>query len=66
MLYKGTNPKLAIPIISATRAVKMLKKGCHAYLCTVEAVKTQEPDPKEIPVVQEILGGTCRALAVLC
>jgi len=34
----------------------MLKKGCSAYLYAVEAVKTQEPDPREIPIVEEFLG----------
>ena len=38
--YKGTNPKQAILIISTTRASKMLKKGCPAYLCAVEVVET--------------------------
>jgi len=28
LVHKGTNHKQAAPIISATRAFKMLKKGC--------------------------------------
>jgi len=51
LLYRGTNPKQAIPIISATRAFKMVKKGCPAYLCAVEVAETQEPNPEEILVV---------------
>ena len=51
LLYKGINPKQALPVISTTRAFRMLKKGCFAYLCAVEAVETQEPDPREIPIV---------------
>jgi len=34
----------------------MVKKGCPAYLCAVEAVETRELDPKEILVGQEFLG----------
>ena len=60
MLYKGINPKQAIPVISATQAFRMLKRGCSAYLCVVKAIETQEPNPREIPVeipiVQEFLG----------
>jgi len=33
----------------------MLKKGCLAYLCAIEIVETQEPDLREIPIVQEFL-----------
>ena len=40
LVHKGVNSKLAIPLISATRAYKFLKKGCPAYLCAVEAVET--------------------------
>jgi len=56
LVYKGTNHKQDTPIIPTTRAFKTLKKGCLTYLCTVEVVETQEPDPGEIPVVQEFLG----------
>jgi len=34
----------------------MLKKGCPTYLCAFEVVETQEPDLREIPIVQEFLG----------
>ena len=34
----------------------MLKKSCSAYLCAIVAIKTYEPDPREIPVLQEFLG----------
>jgi len=33
----------------------ILKKGYQAYLCAIEIVETQEPNPREIPVVQELL-----------
>jgi len=49
--HKGINPKQAIPLISATQAYKLLKKECLEYLCTMEVIETQEPNPKEIPVV---------------
>jgi len=56
LVYKGSNHKKNILIISITRAFKMLKKGCQAYLCAIEIVETQQPYPREIPVVQELLG----------
>jgi len=34
----------------------MLRKGCSEYLCAIEAVETQEPDPREIPVAQAFVG----------
>ena len=34
----------------------MVKKGCLAYLCAVEVAKTQDPDLREIPLIQEFLG----------
>jgi len=56
LMYKGTNHKQVIPIISATRAFNLLKKGCTTYLCAIEIVETQELDPRGIPIVQEFLG----------
>jgi len=50
LISRATNPKQAIPIISATRAFRMLKKGCPAYLCVVELAETQE-HLRETPVV---------------
>ena len=55
MLYKGINPKQAIPVISATQAFRMPKKGCSTYVCAINAAETQESDPREILVVQEFL-----------
>jgi len=40
LLYRGTNPMQAILIITITRAFRMVKKGCLAYLCAVEVVET--------------------------
>jgi len=56
LVYKEYNSNSVIPHISATRAFKMMKKGCPAYLCTIKTVESRELDPKEIPVVQEFLG----------
>jgi len=33
----------------------LLSKGCIAFLCAVEVLKTPELQPKEIPIVQEFL-----------
>ena len=44
-----------VPLISATRVCKLLKKGCTTFLCAVEVLETPELDPKDIPVVQEFL-----------
>ena len=42
-------------MISATRASKLLGKGCIAFLCAVEVLETPEFEPKDIPIVQEFL-----------
>ena len=55
LVHRGVNSKPVILLISANRGYKLLKKGCPACLCVVEAVRTQELDPKEIPIVQEFL-----------
>ena len=51
LLYRGTNPKQAIPIISTTLAFRLVRKGCPAYLCEVKVAKNQETNPGEIPIV---------------
>ena len=51
--YKGGDSRPTIPVISTTKACKLIGKGCTAYLCAVEASDNQEPDLKDIPVVQE-------------
>ena len=55
LVHKGVNSKPAIPLISATRAYKLLKKGCPTYLRAMEAVETQKLNLEEIPIVQEYL-----------
>jgi len=49
--YWGSNLQKTAPVISATRAFKMIKKGCQRYMCAVEMSETQEPNPKEISMV---------------
>ena len=55
LIFKGGNSNCFAPLISATRACKLLKKGCTAFLCTVEVLETPELEPKDIPIVQEFL-----------
>jgi len=40
-------------LISATRAYKLVGKGCPAFLCAVEITEISGLEPKDIPVVQE-------------
>ena len=40
-------------MISATKACKLIGKGCSAYLCAVEVKNTQEPDLKDIPIARD-------------
>jgi len=40
LIHKGDHSKPVIPLISATRAYKLLNKGCLAYSCAVEAIET--------------------------
>jgi len=37
MNFKGSGHQVAIPIVSAMQAFKMLRKGCQDYLCVIEA-----------------------------
>ena len=55
-IHKGDHSKLVIPLISATQAYNLLKKGFLAYLWVVEAIEMREVDPHEIPMVQDFLG----------
>ena len=51
----GGNSNHYAPLIFATRAYKLLNKGCTAFLCAVEVLETPELEPKDIPIVQEFL-----------
>jgi len=54
-VVKSDNSNLFALLISATRASKMLSKGCTAFLCAVQVLETPELEPKDILVVQEFL-----------
>ena len=51
--HNGGDSTSSIPLISSTKACKLISKGCSAYLCTVEISNTKGPDLKEIPVVRD-------------
>jgi len=55
LVVKSGNSNLFAPLISATRASKMLSKGCTAFLCAVKVLEIPELEPKDILVVQEFL-----------
>jgi len=55
LIFNGGNSNLFAPLISATKANKLLSKGCIAFLCAVEVLKTPELEPQDIPIVQEFL-----------
>jgi len=54
-IFKGGNSNHFAQLISATRASKMLNKGCTAFLCAVEVLETLELEPKDIPIMPEFL-----------
>jgi len=53
IVYNGSPSSLAIPIISAAKVCKLIKKGCTAYLCAVEVDGDLKLDIGNIPVVRE-------------
>jgi len=55
LVIKNASSNLSAPLISAAKASKMLSKGCSAFLCAVEVLEAPEPEPRDIPVVQEFL-----------
>jgi len=55
LVVNSGNSNLFAPLISATRASKMLSKGCTAFLRAVEVLEIPKLEPKDIPVVQEFL-----------
>jgi len=55
LIYKGGNSNHFVPLIFTTKACKLLKKGCTAFLCAVEVLETPELEPKDTPIVQEFL-----------
>jgi len=52
-IYKEDYPTPIVPLILATKACKLVEKGCTAYLCAVEVTETLELELRNIPIVQE-------------
>jgi len=53
IVHKGNHSSPTIPVISVTKAYKLMGKGCTAYLCAVEAGETPKLELKDIPIAQE-------------
>ena len=53
--YREDYPTPIVPLISATKACKLVEKGCTAYLCAIEVTETPEVTLRNIPIVQEFL-----------
>jgi len=53
LIYKGSCSNHTVSLISATKAYKLVGKGCIAYLCAIEVVETLELKHEDIPIVQE-------------
>ena len=51
IMYKGSCLIPTVPLISAVKACKLVRKGCTAHFCKIEIVDTQELDLQSIPVV---------------
>jgi len=51
--YKEDYPAPIVLLISATKACKLVRKGCTAYLCAVEVAETPELNLRDTPIVQE-------------
>jgi len=51
--YIGGDSTPTVPLISSTKACKLIRKGCTAYFCAVEVDNALESDLKEIPVVRD-------------
>ena len=55
-VFRSSSEKKTCPIISAMKAMKMINKGCVAYLaCVVDTSIEQKSKPEDIPVVNEFL-----------
>jgi len=52
--YRENDPALTIPLISATKAYKLVRNGCTTYLCSVEVSQTPDLDLRDIPVAREL------------
>jgi len=56
LVFKGSSLQKSTPIISVMRAWKLLKKGCHGYLCVVDVAPSQELEVKNMPIISEFPG----------
>jgi len=52
-IYREDYPAPIVPLISATKACKLVEKGCTAYLCAVQVTETPELNLRDIPIAQE-------------
>jgi len=53
IVHKGNHSSLTIPVISASKAYKLIGRGCTACLCAVEVGETLKLQLKDIPIAQE-------------
>lgn len=54
--YYGTKTKTVPRVVSAMKALKMMKKGnCQGYLVSMVGAPTPELTPADVPIVQEFL-----------
>uniref|UniRef100_UPI001C3D73DE reverse transcriptase family protein n=1 Tax=Picosynechococcus sp. (strain ATCC 27264 / PCC 7002 / PR-6) TaxID=32049 RepID=UPI001C3D73DE len=55
VIFRGDRKILPTCVISAVKAMKLLSKGCEAYLAHVMEVKVEKLKPEDVPIVQEFL-----------
>ena len=55
LVYKESYSNPTVPLISAAKACKLVRKGCTGYFYAVEVAETPELELKDIPIVQEFL-----------
>jgi len=52
-VLRGSSFQKSTPIIFATRAWKLLKRGCYGYLCAVDVALSQGLEVRDIPIATE-------------
>ena len=52
-VYKGTKNKVSIPMISASKATKFLRRGCRGFLAALIDKENEEIRIEDIAVVKE-------------
>ncbi|XP_021979786.1 uncharacterized protein LOC110875899 [Helianthus annuus] len=55
-IYQGTQPRKPLKIISAFKAQKFLSHGCVAFLASIKATSSNEPNISDYPIVCEFPG----------